>query len=69
MCVTSPPYYNLRDYEIDDQIGREKTPQEYIIRLLEVFREVKRVLKNEGTLWIVIADSYAGSGKGRMAWQ
>lgn len=46
MCVTSPPYYNLRDYEIDGQIGREKTPQEYIIRLLEVFREVKRVLKN-----------------------
>lgn len=65
VCVTSPPYYNLRNYDADGQIGFESTPQEYIDRLVAVFREVKRVLKPDGTLWIVIADSYAGSGKGR----
>lgn len=65
MCVTSPPYYNLRDYGIEGQIGNEQTVDAYISRLLSVFREVKRVLKPDGTLWIVIADSYAGSGKGR----
>lgn len=64
MCVTSPPYYNLRDYGMDGQIGMERTPDEYICRLVAVFHEVKRVLKATGTLWIVIADSYAGSGKG-----
>ena len=63
-CVTSPPYYNLRDYGVANQIGLEKTPQEYIKKLVDVFREVKRVLKEDGTLWINIADSYAGSGKG-----
>lgn len=65
MCVTSPPYYNLRDYGADGQIGLEDTPEEYIHRLVEIFREVKRVLKPRGTLWVVIADSYAGSGKNR----
>ena len=65
MCVTSPPYYNLRDYGMDGQIGTENTPESYINRLVNVFHEVKRVLKDDGTLWIVIADSYAGSGKGR----
>ena len=65
MCVTSPPYYNLRDYGIECQVGTEKTPEEYIKRLVDIFHEVKRVLKDDGTLWIVIADSYAGSGKGR----
>ena len=65
MCVTSPPYYNLRDYGIAGQIGTEETPEEYIERLTEVFREVRRVLKNDGTLWVVISDSYAGSQKGR----
>ena len=64
MCVTSPPYYGLRDYGTDGQIGIEQTPQEYITRLLQVFAEVHRVLKNDGTLWINISDSYAGSGKG-----
>lgn len=63
-CVTSPPYYGLRDYGVDGQIGLEKTPDEYIDRLVEVFREVRRVLKPEGTLWLNIGDSYAGSGKG-----
>jgi len=63
-CVTSPPYYGLRDYGVEGQIGLEDTPQEYIDKLVIVFQEVKRVLKSDGTLWINIADSYAGSGKG-----
>lgn len=63
-CVTSPPYYNLRDYGVDGQIGLESTPEEYIQNLVEIFREVRRVLKNDGTLWVNIGDSYAGSGKG-----
>lgn len=63
-CVTSPPYFNLRDYGINGQIGLEPTMKEYITKLVEVFTEVKRVLTDDGTLWINIADSYAGSGKG-----
>lgn len=62
-CVTSPPYYNLRDYGHKDQIGLEKTPEEYIQKLVDVFREIKRVMKDDGTLWINIGDSYNGSGK------
>lgn len=62
-CVTSPPYFALRDYGIDGQIGLEETPKEYIDKLVEVFREVKRVLRPDGTLWLNIADSYAGSTK------
>ena len=58
-CVTSPPYYNLRDYGVDGQIGREDTLEEYISRLVAVFREVRRVLRPDGTLWINIGDSYA----------
>lgn len=65
-CVTSPPYYNLRDYGVDGQIGLENSPEEYIQKLVEIFREVRRVLKKDGTLWVNIADSYAGSGKGRV---
>lgn len=64
-CITSPPYFNLRDYGIDGQIGLENTVEEYINRLTEVFREVRRVLKSDGTLWLNIGDSYAGSTKGR----
>lgn len=64
MCVTSPPYYGLRDYGEAEQIGIERTPDEYIARLVEVFDEVYRVLKDDGTLWLNIGDSYAGSGKG-----
>lgn len=64
-CVTSPPYYNLRDYGVEGQIGLETTPEEYISKLVDVFREVRRVLKNSGTLWLNIGDSYAGSGKGK----
>jgi DNA modification methylase len=63
-CVTSPPYYNLRDYGVSDQIGLEKTPDGYIARLVEVFAEVKRVLKPTGTFWLNIGDSYTGSGHG-----
>jgi len=65
MCITSPPYYGLRDYGVEGQIGLEKTPDEYIARLVEVFHEVKRVLKDDGTLWVNIGDSYAGSGRGQ----
>lgn len=64
-CVTSPPYYGLRNYGENGQIGLEETPSEYIDKLVEVFREVRRVLKDDGTLWLNIGDSYAGSGKGR----
>ena len=60
-CVTSPPYYGLRDYGIGGQIGLEASPEEYVAKLVEVFREVRRVLKPEGTLWLNLGDSYAGS--------
>ena len=61
-CVTSPPYYGLRDYGIDGQIGLEETPEAYINRLVDVFHEVKRVLRDDGTLWVNIGDSYCGTG-------
>lgn len=64
MCVTSPPYYGLRDYGVDGQIGLEDTPEQYIARLVDVFREVRRVLRDDGTLWLNIGDSYNGSQKG-----
>jgi len=63
-CITSPPYFQLRDYEVAGQIEMENTPEEYIGKLVAVFREVKRVLKPDGTLWVNIGDTYAGSGKG-----
>ena len=59
MCVTSPPYYGLRNYgDQEKQIGLEQTPEEYIQQLVEVFRDVRRVLKDDGTLWVNIGDSY-----------
>ena len=61
-CVTSPPYYGLRDYGNDAQIGREETPEQYIERLTEVFRELNRVLRPDGTFWLNIADTYCGTG-------
>ena len=61
-CVTSPPYYGLRDYGADGQIGREPTPEEYISRLTDVFRELRRVLRPDGTLWLNISDTYCGTG-------
>lgn len=60
-CVTSPPYYGLRDYGVDGQIGLEETPTAYVERLVQVFREVRRVLADDGTLWLNLGDSYAGS--------
>lgn len=66
-CVTSPPYYNLRDYGAAGQIGNEASVEEYLQTLVSVFREVRRVLRSDGTLWVNMGDSYAGSGKRRMA--
>ena len=66
-CITSPPYYQLRDYGADGQIGLENSVEEYIDKLVAVFHEVHRVLRTDGTLWVNIADSYAGSGKGPQA--
>jgi len=60
-CVTSPPYFGLRDYGVDGQMGLEKSPDEYIAGMVAVFREVRRVLRDDGTLWLNIGDSYAGS--------
>ncbi len=61
-CVTSPPYWGLRDYGVEGQLGLEKTPEEYVTKMVEIFQEVKRVLKDEGTLWLNLGDSYNGSG-------
>jgi DNA modification methylase len=63
--VSSPPYYGLRNYSVDGQIGLEPTSEEYLKRLTTVFIECLRVLKKDGTMWIVIGDSYAGSGRGK----
>lgn len=60
VCVTSPPYYNLRNYETAGQIGREEVPEQYIEALIRVFREVQRVLRPDGTLWLNIGDTYMG---------
>lgn len=60
-CVTSPPYWGLRDYGVDGQIGLEATPQAYIERMVEVARGVRRVLRDDGTFWLNVGDSYAGS--------
>lgn len=62
--VTSPPYWGLRDYGNDQQIGLEQNPQDYIDAMVQVFNQVKRVLADDGVLWINIGDSYSGSGKG-----
>lgn len=58
-CVTSPPYYNLRDYGVEGQIGKEGSVEEYLQALVAVFREVRRVLRPNGTLWVNVGDSYA----------
>lgn len=62
-CVTSPPYFHMRDYGINGQIGLEDSPEQYVTRLVEIFREVRRVLKKEGTLWLNLGDCYYGSSK------
>ena len=61
-CVTSPPYFGLRDYGVDGQIGLEPTPDEFVASLVTVFREVRRVLRDDGTLWLNLGDSYARTG-------
>lgn len=66
-CVTSPPYYGLRDYGVAGQIGLERTPAEYIIKLVDVFREVRRVLTPDGTCWVVVGDSYNARPEQRKA--
>jgi len=60
-CVTSPPYWGLRDYGNEGQIGLEETPEAYVARMVEVFREVRRVLRDDGTCWVNLGDSYAAS--------
>ena len=60
--VTSPPYWGLRDYGIEGQLGLEKTPEEYVSKLVSIFKEVHRVLKWRGTVWLNLGDSYCGSG-------
>lgn len=62
-CVTSPPYYGLRDYGVDGQMGLEATPDAFVAGMVAVFREVRRVLRDDGTLWLNIGDSYANDGK------
>jgi len=63
-CVTSPPYWGLRDYQVECQFGLEKTPGEYVEKLVAIFREVRRVLRDDGTCWVNLGDSYAASSKG-----
>ena len=63
-CVTSPPYFGLRDYGHPGQLGLEATPDEYVANMVEVFRLVRELLTDDGTLWLNLGDSYAGSGKG-----
>lgn len=60
-CVTSPPYWGLRDYGVPGQIGVESAPEEYVAKMVGIFREVRRVLRNDGTLWLNLGDSYFGS--------
>jgi DNA modification methylase len=66
-CVTSPPYWGLRDYGNDQQLGMEKSPEEFVQNLVNVFREVKRVLKDDGTLWLNIGDSYCSTAPGTLS--
>jgi len=63
-CVCSPPYWGLRDYGVPGQLGLEKTPEEYVANMVAVFREVRRVLRPDGTLFLNLGDSYAGGGRG-----
>src|SRR5689334_24201748 len=62
--VTSPPYWGLRDYGTEGQLGLEATPEEYVANMVDVFREVRRVLRADGTVWLNLGDSYASSGAG-----
>ena len=63
-CITSPPYYGLRDYGHEGQIGNEQTPQEFIDNLVEVFACVWDILSDDGTLWVNLGDTYSAGGRG-----
>ena len=67
-CVTSPPYFGLRDYGTEGQIGLEETPEEFVENLVKVFREVKRVLRDDGTVWLNLGDSYNTTQAGNKTW-
>ena len=60
-CVTSPPYWGLRDYGVEGQLGLEPTPASYIANMVDVFRAVRQVLADDGCIWVNMGDSYAGS--------
>lgn len=62
-CITSPPYWGLRDYGDPKQIGNERTPEEYIAKMVALFGDVRRILKDDGTLWLNLGDCYANDGK------
>ena len=66
-CITSPPYWGLRDYGEGEQLGLEETPEEFVENLVNVFREVKRVLRDDGTVWLNLGDSYANQRSGEGA--
>ncbi len=61
-CVTSPPYWGLRDYDHPSQVGAEESPEQYVENLVTIFREVRRVLCKDGTLWLNVGDGYARNG-------
>ena len=65
--VTSPPYWGLRDYDDENQLGQEKTPEEFVSKLVQIFNEIKRTLKEDGTVWVNIGDTYFGAKGG--AWE
>ena len=65
-CITSPPYYGLRDYGVDGQIGNEDTPEDYVNNLVEIFDEVKRVLREDGALWLNLGDGWANKRIGEI---
>uniref|UniRef100_A0A6M3IYD2 site-specific DNA-methyltransferase (cytosine-N(4)-specific) n=1 Tax=viral metagenome TaxID=1070528 RepID=A0A6M3IYD2_9ZZZZ len=68
-CVTSPPYYGLRDYGHGGQLGLESTPDEYVAKMVDVFRDVRRVLKDDGTLWLNLGDSYKNKNLIGIPWR
>ena len=65
--VTSPPYWGLRDYDNENQLGQEDTPEEFVSKLVDIFTEIKRILKEDGTVWVNIGDTYFGAKGG--AWE
>jgi len=67
-CITSPPYWGLRDYGVEGQIGLEKTPEEYVAKMVDIFREVRRVLKKEGIIFLNLGDSYMSGGGASRHW-